>query len=77
MRTCKISARFHSLTKMFPDRNGPRPKQPRLKWLRPNRPNQKVSYLRSQILRHVTAKMTYGLKSLTLAGSKVITVRMS
>ena len=48
MWTCKISARFHSLTEMSPDRNvpdrnvprpkQPRPKRPRPKRLRPNRP---------------------------------------
>jgi len=32
--------------------------------------------VRSQILCHLTAKMTCGLKSLTLADSEVVTVRM-
>jgi len=51
MWTCKISARFHGLTEMFPDRNGPdrnvhrskrpRPKRPRPKRPRPKRPRSK------------------------------------
>ena len=48
--TCKISARFHSLTEMSPgqngpgqngpDQNGPRPKRPRPKRLRLNQPDR-------------------------------------
>jgi len=35
-----------------------------------------IATARSQILCHLTAKITCGLKSLTLADSEVITVRM-
>ena len=44
MWTCKISARFHSLTEMSRDRNGPDRNVPRPKRLRPNRPYRKVAY---------------------------------
>jgi len=47
--TCKIFARFHSLTEMSRDRNDhdqkdPWPKRLRPKRLRPNRPDRKVVY---------------------------------
>jgi len=35
-----------------------------------------IASVRSQILCHLTAKMAYGLKSLTLADSEVITSRI-
>jgi len=53
----RVSARYHKLTEMSPDWNGPDRNGPRPKLLRPNRPDRKVANPRSQILCHSAAKM--------------------
>jgi len=66
MLTCKISARFHSLTEMSPDRNGsdrnvPWPKGPRPKRLRPNRPDRVGQTEKSRTLKSQPFTVGVGL----------------